>query len=189
MKKKITLIIILALLLAGGSFFACRYFTARQKYDIVLKDRGEFSYGEKAVIRDLVTSGKNVELLNGSEEIDTSVLGEQTVTVRFRQIHTGEEISREVVVDVQDRTAPVITVLHDSEQIVKGETIDLLPYAIVEDNLDDHVILKLEGEYDYRSAGIYPVKFVAEDASGNRSEAVYNLAGQRVNAYGRREQE
>ncbi|MBO4218497.1 MAG: L,D-transpeptidase family protein [Erysipelotrichaceae bacterium] len=175
MKKKITLIIILALLLAGGSFFAYRYFTARQKYDIVLKDRGEFSYGEKAVIRDLVTSGKNVELLNGSEEIDTSVLGEQTVTVRFRQIHTGEEISREVVVDVQDRTAPVITVLHDSEQIVKGETIDLLPYAIVEDNLDDHVILKLEGEYDYRSAGIYPVKFVAEDASGNRSEADFTL--------------
>ncbi len=173
MKKKIALIIILTLMLAGLSFYTWQHYKVRQRYAVVLNDR--LSYGEESKISDLVTSSENIELLNGDEAIDTAELGQQTVTVRFRQIYTGEEMSWEVTVSVQDITAPVITVLHDSEQIVKGQTIDLLPYAIVEDNLDDHIVKKLEGTFDWNTPGTYPVKFVAEDASGNRSEADFTL--------------
>ncbi len=74
-----------------------------------------------------------------------------------------------------DTRAPLIYLLHDSEEIVKGQTIDLLPYAVVVDDLDDHIILKMEGEFDYKTVGTYPVKFVAVDASGNRSEASFTL--------------
>jgi hypothetical protein len=74
-----------------------------------------------------------------------------------------------------DTTTPLISVLHDSEQVVKGQAIGLLPYAVVEDDLDDHLILKLEGNYDFNKAGSYPLKFVAVDQSGNRSEAPFTL--------------
>ncbi|MBQ6655115.1 MAG: leucine-rich repeat protein [Erysipelotrichaceae bacterium] len=74
-----------------------------------------------------------------------------------------------------DVRAPRITVLHESEQILKGETLGILPYAIVEDDMDDHVVLKLEGNYDCNRAGTYDLKFVAEDESGNRSEADFTL--------------
>ena len=77
--------------------------------------------------------------------------------------------------DVDDVRAPRITVLHDSEQIVKGETLGILPYAIVEDDLDDQIILKLEGNYDCNKVGTYNLKFVATDSSGNRSEADFTL--------------
>ncbi|MCR5067557.1 MAG: HYR domain-containing protein, partial [Erysipelotrichaceae bacterium] len=180
MKKKIALIIILSIMLAGVSYYTFRYAQQRhqrdlerQKYDIVLDDQA--GYGETVTVKDLVRDSLNITVLNEDEAVDTSRLGQTTVTVRFQQVYTGEEFSREVTVNVSDLTAPVITVLHDSEQIVKGQTIDLLPYAIVKDNLDDHIILRQEGTFDWNTPGTYPVKFVAVDASGNRSEADFTL--------------
>ncbi|MBQ6655334.1 MAG: L,D-transpeptidase family protein [Erysipelotrichaceae bacterium] len=173
MRKKIVLIIILLLILGGLSFYTYQHYLERRKYDITLDDKA--GYGETMTVKDLVRDSLNITVLNADETVDTSQLGQTQVTVRFQQVYTKEEFSRDVTVTVSDITAPVITVLHDSEQIVKGQTIDLLPYAIVEDNLDDHIILKQEGTYDWNTAGTYPVKFVAQDASGNRSEADFTL--------------
>ena len=177
MKKKLTIIGILTCLIAVAGYFAYNQYQENQRrklYNISFNS-DDLEFGREVFVSDLVSELENIEVLNADEQIDTSALGEQMVTIRYQQIYTGEEFEKTLTLNVADLTAPVITVLHDSEQIIKGQTLDLLPYATVEDNLDDHIILKLEGEYDYKTAGVYPVKFVAVDESGNRAEADFTL--------------
>lgn len=109
------------------------------------------------------------------EEIDTSVVGDYTVTYSASDL-SGNETMRSVAVSVADPVPPVIT-LNDYGET--GQTTAVLEIggtyieygATAIDNTDGALTPVITGSVDTSRAGIYRVTYTAADASGNIASA------------------
>lgn len=138
---------------------------------IVLKQDLSCEFREKVMIEDFVESVDG-KILNSSL-VDTSVVGEQKVEVRYRNRYGFVE-RKKFVVKVLDVTAPTV-VVPSVYTVEKGKITNLEDHIFCADDYDDQVLCEIQGEYDLKTVGKYDLKFVSHDHSGNFTEKKFTL--------------
>ncbi|PID66343.1 MAG: hypothetical protein CR975_03265 [Gammaproteobacteria bacterium] len=85
-----------------------------------------------------------------------------------------EEIDDQVK---NDKTAPKITVIRDYFEILVGQPdLDYASGAFAYDAVDGEVPISIEGKWDNKKIGVYPLKYVAQDRAKNKATADFTLA-------------
>lgn len=175
MKKKIIIgIIILVFIIL--SFFGIKrliwnYKVAHAEKKVELITNQVFVYQSNIRIKKLIKeiNGK----LTTNPEIDTSKVGTQTI--KFKYItDEGYPVSYEVEIEVVDITPPKIFQLK-SKTIYTGYEGDLAKSLFCGDNYDPNPKCTIEGDYDVNTPGVYDLKFIGEDESGNKATNSFKL--------------
>lgn len=113
----------------------------------------------------------NTQLLYDDEPVDGQIFdsaGVHTLTI----IYKGHQY-RKYTIEVVDNEAPVFTETKDLTTYI-GDVLseeDLESMFVVTDNSGDVRLSVSDMDVDYNTAGDYEVKAVAEDPSGNKTEA------------------
>lgn len=107
------------------------------------------------------------------QALDTSSLGKKTCRITVIS-DKGKEKDYEFQVTIVDTQPPTIEA--DGNIIVfKGSEVNLLNQAKVRDNANVEPEIEVIGKWDISTVGVYPIKIVARDASGNKAEKEINL--------------
>lgn len=113
----------------------------------------------------------NTQLLYDDEPVDGQIFdsaGVHTLTIMYK----GHQY-RKYTIDIVDNEAPVFTETKDLTTYI-GDVLseeDLESMFVVSDNSGDVRLSVSDMDVDYNTAGDYEVKAVAEDPSGNKTEA------------------
>lgn len=107
------------------------------------------------------------------QAVDTSSLGKKTCHITVIS-DKGKEKEYEFQVTVVDTQPPKIE-SEGSVIVFRGSDVNLINQARVSDNSNDPPEIEVIGSWDISTAGIYPIKLVARDASGNKTEKNINL--------------
>lgn len=117
------------------------------------------------------------EIVDGTiamdQAVDTSTLGKKTCHITVRS-DKGKEKEYEFQITVVDTKAPTIGA-EENILVFKGSEVNFLNQAKVSDNSSTEPEIEVIGKWDISTAGIYPIKIVARDASGNKAEKDINL--------------
>lgn len=132
--------------------------------------------------------GVEIDLLDGVSATDNS--GEEiAVTVegfydikkigeyKLKYVACDSSLNKteeEFTLSVVDEECPKIT-FTDYFEITQGEDIDLLEGVSVTDNSGEDITVSIEGDYDLDRPGVYSLKYVAHDSSGNKAEEAFTL--------------
>ena len=103
--------------------------------------------------------------------VDTSVLGTTTIVYTVTD-SSGNSVSVERVVVVQDTTAPIL--LLNGEAIIKLEVNDdfVDPFVTYSDNFDNELTVDVVGNVDTSVLGSTIITYTVVDSSGNESVVV-----------------
>lgn len=118
-----------------------------------------------------------VEQIDGeiisSDEIDTTRLGEQTVS--FLYLNKDNKKRKGVFeVEVRDLESPLVW-LGNSYSVPVNSEDDFIDSIMCADNYDSNPSCIVEGSYDLSTVGSYDLKFVAKDSSNNESIIDFTL--------------
>ena len=138
---------------------------------LIEKDNLIFEYNEDIYVKDIIKL-ENGSLLNNEELIDTSKLGDNTLTIKYK--NSRITLNHKLNYSVIDTTPPVI-LGSNSYTIKKGDAISLIDKMLCGDNYDKRPTCTIEGEYDTNNVGEYNLKYVAKDTSDNISEKEFKL--------------
>jgi len=83
----------------------------------------------------------------------------------------NDEFNDNNIVDTQ---SPIITFNKELETTV-GEEIDLLDGVYAVDNIDENIIVTVEGDYDFNTAKVYNLYYVAKDKANNETKEEFIL--------------
>lgn len=122
---------------------------------------------EELTINEFLTEA-NVDILNGNDTLDTSEIGEKSVTIRYSS--RGKEQEKKLSYVVEDTEAPVILNSGWNPYHRAGETFDLNDYVGFADNYDSSPVLTYDGYIDPGTIGDYPLTAHVSDSSGNVSD-------------------
>lgn len=105
--------------------------------------------------------------------VDTSKIGEYEIIYRLTN-ENGLTKEEKVMVSVEDREKPVITLKNDKITVNLNSQINLLDGVTAKDNYDGDLTGKIivEGQVDTKKVGTYEVKYQVKDTSGNIDEKV-----------------
>lgn len=131
---------------------------------VILSGMDSVSVYEEISINSFLTEA-NVIILNGSELIDTSEIGEKSVTVKYSQNDTEGE--KKLTYKVEDTEAPVILNSGWNPYHRIGTAFDLNNYVGFGDNYDSNPILTYDGYIDANTIGDYSLTAYVTDSSGN----------------------
>ena len=175
MKKKIIIILIVLVFLVL-SFFGIKrliwnYKVAHAKKIVELATNQVPVYQSNIRIRSLIKeiNGK----LTTNPKIKTDKIGKQTIKFNYTT-DEGYPVSYEVEIEVIDTTPPKIFQLK-SKTVYTGYDGDLAKSLFCGDNYDPNPKCTIEGEYDVNTPGVYDLKFIGEDQSGNKSTNSFSL--------------
>ena len=101
-------------------------------------------------------------------EVDIEKYGEYVLTYKVTDNSNNQtEVNR--IIKVIDEIKPKITCTKEEVKIKKGDTIEIPCKA--QDNYDGDITknIKILGEYDTNTPGIYEIKYQAVDAAGNET--------------------
>lgn len=105
--------------------------------------------------------------------IDTSTVGKKEVN--FSYINEEDiKIPYKFYINIIDNTPPTISV-GDTYTVKIGYNKKLEDVILCADDYDDNPTCLIEGEYNFNNIGIYPLKFIAKDFSGNETVKNFNL--------------
>jgi len=177
-KQIITYIIIAAIIVAVIGIGICIWLIAveaeNKRLDaeaITLKENLTVEFGKEVKVSDFIQEIKG-ELLE-DQVITTETLGEVQVPVSFKNIKNRKR-KVSFVICVVDTTAPRI--LSNSTFTVNvGYTKNLTDVLLSGDDADDNPKREIIGEYDFNTAGNYPLTYVVTDASGNQAKKEFTL--------------
>lgn len=189
-KKKITIGIIIFLGLIGigiTTYFFTNLSDAKKQQErqtnvdtIVNKDTKielitelSFEINSELNIGLLISKDNQLKIINKEEEIDTSVLGEKEITIKYIDAE-GEEQEEKVKIKIIDTIAPEIKCEKELSTIANKE-IDLLNNVKVTDNSNEEIKVLIEGDYDLKKEGVYKLKYVAKDSSENITNEEFTL--------------
>ena len=167
----ISLISILCIFCIGKSFY--RNYQIRHAKKVVILKEQELEVFSDVKLKDLIQSMNGTLIKN--EKINTTEIGEQEITFEYIT-DQNIKVPYTIHIYVVDRTPPIIyqpssyTVEEDS--MTKKELAESL---FCGDNYDDHPKCTIEGDYNLKEIGTYPVTFKGEDSSGNISNYSFNL--------------
>ena len=111
-----------------------------------------------------IVTETNAKLLEPDMQIDTSELGEKTVTAKLSL--NGVSTETDLTVNVIDTTAPVL-LTGDYITVAQGSAYDLSGFGAYADNCDPYPTLTVNGSVDTSAAGTYNVDVTLSDSSGN----------------------
>lgn len=175
MKKKIIIILIVLVFLVL-SFFGIKrliwnYKVAHAKKIVELATNQVPVYQSNIRIRSLIKeiNGK----LTTNPKIKTDKIGKQTIKFNYTT-DEGYPVSYEVEIEVIDITPPKIFQLK-SKTVYTGYDGDLAKSLFCGDNYDPNPKCTIEGEFDVNTPGVYDLKFIGEDQSGNKSTNSFSL--------------
>ena len=147
------------------------------------EDKKEFSASvvakDKTVeLNERVTNLTDVEVEKGKivskkEEIDTTKIGEQKVTITIED-DNGLTKDFTFTVKVVDKKAPVISYSKKLSTTV-GTKINLLNGVSALDDSAEEIKVTVEGDYSFDKAGVYTLYYVASDSSGNEAKEEFTL--------------
>lgn len=125
--------------------------------------------GGTLTIGEMVLSVTDGNLINGSEMVDTSKLGDAIAVISVAR-SDGSTVTFNTPYTVKDTTAPVITVT-SAPSIRKGKSMDLLSCITVADNSNEQINVTVSGDYSFEVEGEYPITYTCSDSSGNTASA------------------
>lgn len=141
---------------------------------VTLKDTDYLTvpFGTKVKVSDFL------EHLNGSIvddfDIDTEALGPQEVTFEYINIKNRRR-KNTFNITVADVTPPRIYG-QSNYTVTRGYEGDLTALMLSGDDLDDHPIREIIGEYNLDKIGNYPLEYRITDASGNSTSHFFTLS-------------
>lgn len=171
-KKRMSLIfgIIFILLLL---IFIIIYSEKGNKLDIKLKEKLIVEINEKVKISDFITEINTGEMISEDLVIDTSKPGKQKITIHIKHQEKVHNYSFDI--EIVDTKGPTI-LAKEEVSIYVGNEVDLLKDVKVTDNSKSEANkIIVEGSYDFNKAGIYNLKYVATDLSGNKTTKEFSL--------------
>ena len=133
--------------------------------------------GTRVTVRDLITE-TNVDLAAPDSLVDTTTLGEHTVTVAWTQNGVPGETALTYL--VQDTQPPVILNTGAEPYVKVGAAFDIGALVGIGDVYDPTPTLIAEGYIDTAAPGSYPITVTATDSSGNA--VTWDLAVQVVDS-------
>lgn len=175
--KKIVTVGLCLLLLLGitgceGKNEGAEVSEEKQEDTLILKDVLEFEINSELSLLSLLSEDNTVTVVSADEPIDTSVLGEKEITIKYKTGETEEE--KTFTITITDTQAPVIECKKELTTTA-GTTIDLLADVTVSDNSKEKIAATVEGEYDLNTEGTYTLTYVAVDSSDNKTEEEFTL--------------
>ena len=139
---------------------------------LILKDNLSFEINSEVSLLSLVSEDNKVKILSEDVGVDTSTLGTKDVTIRYLTGDQEKEYSFKI--NIVDKTAPTIQFKKELTTNV-GSKIDLLKDVVVTDNSKEDIKASVDGNYDFNKDGVYNLKYVAIDSSGNKTEEEFIL--------------
>lgn len=179
-KKKIIIGIILLIVICGGIIAGLILFNNKKeqqaeekaKNELLLKEDLNFEINSELTLLSLVSEDNKFKVLSDDELIDTSILGEKEITIKY-EIEENEE-EKIVTILIVDTEAPTIEFEKELSTNV-GTKIDLLKGVKVSDNSKEELKANVEGDYDINKEGTYNLKYIAVDSSNNKKEEEFTL--------------
>lgn len=144
-----------------------------QRPEVILKKDLSAEINTDRKIFDYIESVNKGLIITKNKKVNTTKIGEQVVTIKTQNI-VKRVFSYKFKILIQDTNAPVILCNKDIST-TEGTSIDLLKDVKVTDNSGEEVAASVSGDYDFNKAGIYNLKYVASDSSGNRAEETFTL--------------
>lgn len=157
--------IIFIVLVSVCGYFLYRNYQFKHAVKIVKLIKEEIEVYDDIKLNDLIESinGKLLE----NPKVDTSKLGKKTIT--FKYINDDNiKVDYTISVDIVDKTPPIISQVKTYNVDVNSK-LDIAKELFCGDNYDDKPKCMIEGDYDLNKVGKYPVSFVGEDSSNNKS--------------------
>ena len=175
MKKKIIIIITITLstilLVIGGIFIYNKIRIANAEIIVELNDNLKIDVFSELKLSNLIKS------INGTLEddfkINTTKIGKKPITFNYTN-DDNIDVSYSFEIEIIDQVPPLIF-SSKSLSITKGYSGNLSKELFCGDNYDDNPNCEIIGSYDSNTVGTYPIKFIGEDSSGNKSENEFNL--------------
>lgn len=165
MKKEVKILIVSLIAVITVALAVIILYKSNKKELIV---PNEIEVNKDVTLKSLL--GNNVEIIDDAK-IDTEKLGEQEIEVKYKnKIFTYKEKIKIVITDTE---APILEV--KDLKIEKGTQIDITKEFKCTDNYDKNPNCYVEGNYDVNEVGIYPLKYIGEDSSNNKSEKQFTL--------------
>ncbi len=174
MKTKTKLILLLITLIIIGSICGVVYYIYSSKKLLVkINNNIEVSINTEAYNTDYIKVIANGEIITKKEQIDTTKVGEQVITIKVRD-YFNKEKDYSYKLNVYDKESPTIT--FQKEHTTKYNTkIDLLKDVTATDNYNEEIKVNIEGEYDITKPGSYKLYYVAKDSTGNETKEEFTL--------------
>ena len=168
----IILLIIIVIFLLANYVFYDRYKMPKGA-EILVKDEKIEVYDDKTTLYDLIKDS-NVEFFTDNVKLDTSSIGEKTITMKYK--YNGfKKYKFDVNYEVVDTTKPIFIKqppAANSFYIDEASNEDLekikskVSYA---DNYDIYPTLNVEGEVNFSELGTYKLKYIIKDSAGNEN--------------------
>ena len=168
MKK---LLVIIFIFFITGCTFYDEYKMPKKVY-IEIKD-SSFEVYDKHLVKELIVK-KNVKITNLKEELNTSKIGENKVTIKYK--YKNRDYKYDVTYKIID-TKPPIT-LHAPKEYnytIKDDVDDFCSHASFIDNYDRKVKCKIMNDYDLNKPGTYNLEYVFYDSSNNKTTESFTL--------------
>ena len=143
---------------------------------ISLKGKTFVSIGLGEIFQDpgILVQNFNIEEVNliVTGEVDVQQIGQYTI--KYVAISPEGLVSDEIIriVEVKDIRAPTIDLIGNQFMRVVQFTDFTDPGAVISDDHDVSVVLRIEGQVDVTQTGIYNLLYSGSDASGNKSRIV-----------------
>ena len=141
--------------------------------ELQIVEKLDFEINSELKMVDLVVPDDEISIVNGDDLIDTSVLGEKEIVIKYYVNDKDNYMSTKI--KIIDTTPPVIENAKDKITAVIGSKVNPLDGIKVSDNSKEKITAIVEGEYNVNKAGEYKLKYVATDSSGNVTEKEFSL--------------
>lgn len=115
-------------------------FAFKNRDQLILADNLKFEINSSIKKEKLLGKDNKIKIINGDELVDTSILGEQNVILKYNEKH-----EKTIKLTIIDTTKPNI----------EGKEIDLLKDVVVTDNSKEEIKATVEGEYDFNAVIFY----------------------------------
>ena len=178
MKKFIILLISICLLTGCGKNKDIKIVDhsddkSQEKVEVInLVDTLSLEINSEVNLYNLIEEDNGKEIISEDYVIDTSKLGEQELVIKYKENDEEKEYSFNI--KVIDTKKPEIKYTKELTTSI-GKNIDLLTSVTVTDNSKEKITPTIEGNYDFNKDGVYHLKYIAIDSSGNKKEEDFTL--------------
>ena len=144
-----------------------------KKLVVKIKKNLNVEINSKLYNTDKIKSINNGNILTKKKVVNTSNLGNQTISLRIKNFFK-KTIVYKYKVNIVDTIKPKI-IADDNISVVAGNEVDLLSNVKVQDNSLENIIAQVVGDYDLNIPGNYDLEYVAVDSSGNKETKKFVL--------------
>lgn len=139
---------------------------------VIVKNELDFELNSEVKIMTLISDKNELEIINKDDIVDTSKIGKKEVIIKY--LDGSREKEQSIVINIQDKEKPTISIDNNEITIALGNNVDLKNEITATDNYDGDISdkIKVTGNIDTNKAGKYEIKYNVSDSSGNKADEV-----------------